>query len=153
MGLDRHACGIRPACGVLSLAGRHTARAPVRISRLSGNLIGLHLGAQTSGWATNTLVFRSDDYLSTSVPCFHVSEGLTSLTQSVTPVDDWRYLSGRHELAHGGQILLVHSGNEDGYVLAHEHWSYKRADQTNQQSPQRNVCRCSDPNEHSFEIQ
>ncbi len=50
------------------------------------------------------------DHFSSRVSFFQVTESVGDLIQLVTPVDDRRYLSSRHELAQDGQILLVQLG-------------------------------------------
>ena len=63
---------------------------------------------------------QSYDYFSSSVPFFQIPDSLGDLTQPVTPVDDRRYLSGRHEIAHDGQVLFVQFRDKHDEVLAHE---------------------------------
>ena len=58
------------------------------------------------------VMFQSYYYFSSSVSFFQIPDSLRDLTQPVTPVDDRCYLSGRHELAHDGQVLFVHFRHE-----------------------------------------
>lgn len=68
------------------------------------------------------LVRSVDGYhdLSSSMSCFQVLDRRLDLAQRVTPVDDRCHLSGLHEIAQGGQVLLVQLRHEHVHVLAHE---------------------------------
>jgi len=66
------------------------------------------------------VLFQAYYYFSASVSFCHISDSLEDFTQPVTLVDDGRYLSGRHELAHDGQVLLVRSRQKRDQLLAHE---------------------------------
>ena len=59
-------------------------------------------------------------YFSPSVPFFQIPDSLRDLTQSVALVDDRRYLSGLHELAHDGQVFFVRFRSNHAQLLAHE---------------------------------
>src|SRR5215467_12541761 len=103
--------------------------------------------------ATARRLLRRDNYLSASVAFFHVSEGVRSVAQAVTPVDDRRHASGGHEVPHGGQVLLVHSGQEEYDLAAREERTYQPADQPGQHPREGNVSRRSDSDVGSFRIQ
>jgi hypothetical protein len=76
-------------------------------------------------WATPALLgfvvtIQGYYYFSSSVSFFQIPESLRDLTQAVTPVDNRCYFSGRHEIAHDGQILFVQFRNKCDELLAHE---------------------------------
>src|SRR5438445_6280422 len=53
------------------------------------------------------VLFQGYYYFSSSVSFFQIPDSLRDFTQAVTPVDNRCYFSGRHELAHDGQVLFV----------------------------------------------
>ena len=53
------------------------------------------------------VLIQSYYYFSSSVSFFQIPDSLRDFTQAVTPVDNRCYSSGRHELAHDGQVLFV----------------------------------------------
>jgi hypothetical protein len=69
--------------------------------------------AQMAGYAPRSallsfvVMFQSNYYFSSSVPCFQITDSLRDLTQSVTLVDDRCYLFGLDELMQDGQVLFV----------------------------------------------
>src|SRR5437879_8807212 len=67
-----------------------------------------------------TELFRSDDYFSSSAPCFVVPHRLRGLAQLVSPVDDGLHLSRLHEVAQYGQILFVQFRNITDELLTDE---------------------------------
>ena len=74
-------------------------------------------------WATRlplVVMSQSYYYFAPSVPFFQIPDRVRDLTQPVTLVDNGRYLPRRHEIAHDGQILSVHSRNKHAEVLANE---------------------------------
>jgi hypothetical protein len=76
--------------------------------------------ASSSRFLSFALTLQTDQYLPASMPFLHIPESLTGLTQLVTLVDNWSHLSGRHELAHRGQILFIHPRNEKDHLLSPE---------------------------------
>src|SRR5712692_11823434 len=66
------------------------------------------------------VVFKSYYYFSSSVPLFQIADRLSDLTQRVTPVDNRCYCSRRHQIAHDGQVLFIHSRHKRDELLAHE---------------------------------
>jgi hypothetical protein len=49
-------------------------------------------------------MFHAYRYLSSSMSFFHIPKSFGNVTEPATLVYDWRYLSGRHDLADGAQI-------------------------------------------------
>src|SRR5713101_7417067 len=63
---------------------------------------------------------QSDDYFSSGVSFFNISNSLRDFTQAVALFDDRGYFSGRHELAHDAQVCFAWSRQERDQLLTHE---------------------------------
>src|SRR5713101_2030432 len=80
-------------------------------------------------------MLQSYDYFSSSVSSFQIQDSLRDLTQPVTLVDDRSYLSGLHELAHDGHVLVVQFRYKHDELLAHEPRKRRRRDRASQKEP------------------
>src|SRR5205807_94879 len=96
--------------------------------RLSGAATALQFAADLNEIASNigssrlglVLLRHGYDYFASSVALFQVAKRVSGLTQFVSPVDDWSYLSRLHQIGQDYHVLFIELRDVGDEFLTHE---------------------------------
>ena len=99
----------------------HPWRSKCPYRRLTRTLVDEAMFRMADHQLSLRIVLRHCDYyFPPSVPFLQIPDRLRNFSQSVAPVNHWRYVSSRHQLPHEVQIISIGPGDEDNQLSAGE---------------------------------